>query len=299
VVPPGTQGDAFVVAAQAGRAVATATFPIAASAAALVRVSPHGPIRVDASTRGQFEIFDVEVVDSLGNPVGDVPVGSGGRGEFRGAIPVSPGRWALPYRPPPVKESTSEKVVVTAGAASTTVDLDLVARRVRVWLGLKTGIAVAGGSLGPMVGAEAGAWSSFGRTQLGLVLDVGWWTLSRTSTATVGGADLAYKSTQAYVPILLSVAWRTPFADRWMVGASAGGGGGVVSSSAQLEGQPSVSESGFAPAASGSLSVGPRVGPGFLFLEARGTWIGDPKLSTWSGSSFSFLGLLGYRFDVG
>jgi hypothetical protein len=299
VVPPGAQGDAFVVAARAGRAVATATFPIAASAAAVVRVSPHGPIRVDASTRGQFEIFDVEVVDSLGNPVSDVPVGSGGRGEFRAAIPVSPGRWALPYRPPPIKESTSEKVVVTAGAASATVDLDLVARRVRVWLGLKTGIAVSGGSLGPMVGGEAGAWSSFGRTQLGLVLDVGWWTFSRTSTATVGGTDSPYKSTQSFVPVLLSLAWRTPFADRWMLGATAGGGGGALSTSAELGGQAAVTESGFAPAASGSLSVGPRVGPGFLFLEARGTWVGDPKLSTWSGSSFTFLGLLGYRFDVG
>jgi hypothetical protein len=299
VVPPGTQGDAFVVAARAGRAVATATFPIAASAAAVVRVGPYGPIRADSSTRGQFEIFDVTVLDAQGNPVSDVPVGSGGRGEFRGAIPVSPGHWALPYRPPAIKENTTERVVVTAGAASTTVDLDLVARRVRVWLGLKTGLAIAGGSLGPMVGAEAGAWTSFGRTQLGLVLDVNWWTLSRTSAATVGGADLAYKSTQGYVPILLSVAWRTPFADRWMLWATAGGGGGVVSTSAQLEGQPSVSESGFAPAASGSLSVGPRVGPGFLFLETRGTWIGDPKLSTWSGSSFTFLGLLGYRFDVG
>jgi hypothetical protein len=299
VVPPGTQGDAFVVAARAGRAVATATFPIAASAAAVVRVSPHGPIRADTSASGQFEIFDVEVVDSLGNPVSDVPVGSGGRGEFRGAIPVGPGRWALPYRPPPIKESTTEEVVVTAGAASTTVVLDLVARRIRVWAGLKAGVSLGGGSVGPAIEGEAGAWTSFGRTQLGLVLDVGWWTFSRTSTATVGGAALAYKSTQSYVPILLSVAWRTPIADRWMLWATAGGGGGAVSTSAQLEGQPTVSESGFAPAASGSLSGGPRLGPGFLFLEARGTWIGDPKLSTWSGSSFTFLGLLGYRFDVG
>jgi hypothetical protein len=84
-----------------------------------------------------------------------------------------------------------------------------------------------------------------------------------------------------------------------MLGATAGGGGGALSSSAELGGQAAVTESGFAPAASGSLSVGPRVGPGFLFLEARGTWVGDPKLSTWSGSSFTFLGLLGYRFDVG
>jgi hypothetical protein len=73
----------------------------------------------------------------------------------------------------------------------------------------------------------------------------------------------------------------------------------MVSNRARLGGQPEVSESAFAPAASGSLAAGPRLGPGALFLEARATWIGDAKLSTLSGSSITFLGLLGYRFDVG
>jgi hypothetical protein len=84
-----------------------------------------------------------------------------------------------------------------------------------------------------------------------------------------------------------------------MLWATLGGGGGVVSNSSQVGGQPTVSESGFAPAVSGSLSAGPRLGPGALFFEARAIWIGDPKLSTLSGSSTTFLGLVGYRFDVG
>jgi hypothetical protein len=66
-----------------------------------------------------------------------------------------------------------------------------------------------------------------------------------------------------------------------------------------LAGQSTASESGFAPAASGSISVGPRLGPGFLFVEGRATWIGDAGLTTVSGSSMQFLGFLGYRFDVG
>jgi hypothetical protein len=73
----------------------------------------------------------------------------------------------------------------------------------------------------------------------------------------------------------------------------------VVSNSSQLAGQPTVSESGFAPAVTGSLSAGPRLGPGSLVLEARATWIGDAGLSTLTGSVFTFLGLVGYRFDVG
>jgi len=296
--PAGTRSNTIVVSAQADRAVSTATLSITPSAAAAVRVTPHDPIVADGSAQGRFEVLQVEVVDASGKPVEDVPTGSG-RGEFREALPIGPGHWALPYRPPRVSQDTTEQVVIRAGAASTTVALQLQARRVSVSLGLKAGAGFGGGAVGPAAGAEAGIWRFFGRTQLGLVLDVDWWMFSRTSSAIVGGVDSSYKATQSYVPLLLSVGWRTPFADRWMVWATAGGGGAWVSNRSELAGQPAVSENGFAPAASGSLSVGPRLGPGSLFLEARATWVGDPGLSTLSGSTFTFLGLLGYRFDVG
>jgi hypothetical protein len=299
VIPPGTRDTAILITARADRAVSTASLAVAPSAAAQVRVSPHEPIVADGSSQGRFEVLEVEVVDAFGKPVDDVPAGSGGRGEFRPALPISPGHWALPYRPPRVSEDTTEQVVITAGPATTKVGLVLRARRLSVSLGLKGGVGFAGGGVGPAAGVEAGLWKFFGRTQLGLVLDVDWWMISRTSTATVGGVESTFDATQSYLPFLLSVGWRTPFADRWMVWATVGGGGALVSNRSQLSGQPSVSESGFAPAASGSLSLGPRLGPGWLFLEARATWIGDPKLSTLSGSTFTFLGLLGYRFDVG
>jgi len=299
VVPPGNRDTAIVVTARADRAVSSATISVTPSAAATIRVAPHGAISAGGSAQGRFEVLEVSVVDTVGKPVDDIPVGSGGRGEFREALLISPGQWALPYRPPRVSEDTVEKVTIQAGAASTTVDLELRAGRLSGSLGLKGGMAVTGGSLGFAAGAEGGLWTFFGRTQLGLVLDVDWWMISRTSTATVGGTSSSYEAKQNYLPILLSVAWRTPFAGSWMLGATLGGGGALVSNNAQLAGQPAVSESGFAPAASGSLSVGPRLGRGTLFLETRATWIGDPKLSTLSGSSFTFLGLLGYRFDVG
>jgi len=298
-VAPGTQAKTTVIIAQADRAIATATFSITPSAASAIRVTPPGPVRADDSARAKLTILEVMVVDASGNPVDEPPVGSGGRGEFREAYPAGPGQWALPYRPPPVSEDTTEQVVVTAGTASTTVALNLVARRLSFTVGVKAGVSIGGGSVGPAAGAEAGVWTLFGRTQLGLVLDVSWWMLSRTSTATVGGAASTYKATQNYLPFVLSAAWRTRLADRWMLWATLGGGGGVVSNSSQVGGQPTVSESGFAPAVSGSLSAGPRLGPGFLFLEARATWIGDPGLSTLTGSSTTFLGLVGYRFDVG
>ncbi len=102
-------------------------------------MSPHEPIVADGSSQGRFEVLEVEVVDAFGKPVDDVPVGLGGRGEFRPALPISPGHWALPYRPPRVSEDTTEQVVITAGPATTKVELVLRARRLSVSLGLKGG----------------------------------------------------------------------------------------------------------------------------------------------------------------
>jgi hypothetical protein len=272
--------------------------PAAPGPAATVRVTPRGPILSEGSDPGRLEILEVVVVDAAGNPAADVPAGSGGRGEFREALLVEPGIWALPYHPPPVLADSTERVVVRAGPVSTQVELQLVIQRPTFPLGMKAGVAAAGGRLGPAVGLEGAAWTVLGRAQVGLLLDASWWMLSSTASASIGGADASVRSTQNYFPVLISLGWRVPVADAWMLWVTAGGGGAVVSSSVQVSGQPSVSESGFAPAATGSLSAGPRFGPGFPFLEARATWIGDPGLSTVSGSVTTFLAFLGYRLHV-
>ena len=262
----------------------------------MVRVTPPGPVRTDRSSSLQLEVV---VTDAAGNPAMDPPVGTGGSGQFGEPFLVEPGRWALPYRPPRVLSDRTERVVVTAGPASTGLDLSIVATQSPVSIGLKAGVALTGGLLGPAAGGEIGVWAIFGGTQLGLLLDVDWWMVSETSTVTLGGVDSTYESTRSQVPVLLSVAWRGPIGDRWLIWATAGGGGAWVQNRSQVGAQAPVSESGFAPAASGSLSTGPQLGPGSLFFEVRATWIGDPSLTTLSGSSITFLGLLGYRFDVG
>ncbi len=295
--PPGTLQSSMTLTVIAGRAVASATLPVTPATAAKITIEPHAPISADEHAPGELVVLAVEVVDAFGNPASDVPVGSAERGEFREAMAVRPGRWALPYLPPRLSEDTVDPVVIRAGATSTTLNLELLAKRLFFSLGLKAAVAV-GGSVGPAVGVEGGVWRRFGRTQLGLVLDVSWWTLSQSNSTTIGGAAATYDATQNHLPFLLSLAWRLPFAGHWMLWASTGAGGSLVSNSARLEGQPSVNESGLAPAATLSISAGPRLGPGALFLELRVTWIGDPGLSTLSGSSTTFLGLLGYRFDV-
>jgi hypothetical protein len=297
MLPPGPREEFVEITARAGQAVATGRFALA-SAAATVRITPHGPFQEMGSDREKFDLLDVWVSDASGHPVSDAPKGSGGLGVFSEAVRVGPGHWVLPYRPPRITEDITEEVVIRAGAASTTVQLEVVASRSSLTGGVKAGVAAAGGSLGPAIGMEGGVWRRAGRGRLGLLLDVGWWMLSRSSTATVGTTELTSRSTQNYPAILFSAAWRTRLPGRWMLWATVGGGGGAVMNSAQVSGQPTVSEIGFVPIASGSLSVTPRLGTGAIFLEARGTWLGDPGLSTLSGSTTTFLALLGYRFDV-
>ncbi len=299
MVPPGTRSESFVVTARTDGIEARATFSITASAAAAVRVTPHGPIRVDASSRGQLEVLHVAVLDAQGSPVGDVPVGSGTRGTFKAAYRVGPGQWALPYLPPPITEDTTEQVVITAGTASTTVDLELLPSRLSLTAGLKAGVAAAGGGAGPAIGTEGAAWTRFGRNQVGLVIELSWWMQSSSSTPTVDGVASSYQATQYYPSLLVSAAGRKQLGDRWMLWATLGAGVGVVSNRAELAGQPTVSEYGLVPVASGSLSVTPLFLKVPLFLEARLTWVGDPGMATMSGASTTFLGLLGYRFDVG
>jgi hypothetical protein len=295
-VRPGTLGGTALVTARAGRLIATATIPIASPAPAVIRVTHPGVIRPDQSSQ---TVLEVVVTDAAGNPVVDAPVGSGGAGVFGEPFFIGPGHWALPYRAPRVLSDTTERLIVTAGAASTAVEVRILSGQAPVTLGLKGGVALSGGTLGPAAAGELGVWALIGGAQFGLVLDVGWWRFLRTSTATVGGVPSTYEAKQNYVPILLSLAWRASMGRSWLFWATAGGGGALVSNQVQFGSQAPVSESGFAPAATGSLSTGPHLGPGSLFLEVRGTWIGDPALTTLSGSSITFLGLLGYRFDVG
>jgi len=297
-VPKGARGSVYVTATS-NRIFASTTLSIVPLAGPVARVSvePRGAIRADGSSPGQLLIFPVTVVDSSGNPATEGPVGTAELGKFLDPLFVAPGSWMLPYRPPRVLVDSVDHLVVRAGNVSTRVDQQLLASRFSASVGVKAGMAVSQ-RLGPAVGFEASAWWFLGHTQLGVTFDLGWWTFSQTSTPTVGGTPASYEARQHYLPALLSLSWRTVFASEWLLWASGGGGVSPVWNSAQVSGQSSVSESGLAPAASAAVSVGPRLGPGSPFLEVRVTWIGDPKLSTLSGSSTTALILVGYRFDV-
>jgi len=292
------QGKA-IVTATTNRIFGTNTLTIApvGTRAAKITIGAHPPILADGSARGRLEVLPITVADAAGDPVTDVPAGSAEQGEFLEALLVGPGSWALPYRPPRVLEDTVDHVTVRAGKVSATSELQLLAGRFSGSIGPKAGLAVGGG-VGPALGLDGSLWWLVGRTQLGLTLDLSWWTVVHSSSPTVGGSASGYSARQRYLPATLALSWRKPFANRWLVWVSAGGGAAVVWNTSTVSGQPSVSEHGVAPAASLSVSAGRSLGPGFPFLEVRLAWVGDPKLSTLTGSSVTVLFLLGYRFDV-
>jgi hypothetical protein len=297
IVPSALRGNrAILVLVKAEGVSATRSLPLAPGEPASVVVTPPGVVSADGSTTAQLE---VTITDSFDNPSEDAPEGEARYGEFGPASRLGPGRWVLPYRPRRLLEDTKDTLVVRSGPASTSLDVDLIAPRISFNVAAKIGLDVAAGQAGLALGAEASAWTQLGRAQLGLALDGSWWQLSRSSQVTVGGSPAAYQSDQSYVPILLAVAWRLPLGQRAMLWTSLGGGGAWVSSNTQLAGQPSISESGLAPAATLAVSFGWQVWRGFPFVELRLTWVGDPGLATLSGSLTPFFLFAGYRFDAG
>ena len=297
VVPSALRGNrGIVVFAKTEGLSASGTLPLAPGPPASIRVTPPGTVSGDGRTTAQLEVF---IVDAFDNPADEPPEGKSTHAEFATASRMGPGRWVLPYRPRRLLQDTQDPVRVTSGPASETLAVDLVAPRVSFSVGPKLGLALAAGQTSLAIGVEASAWSQFGRTQLGLVLEGSWWSLGSSSSVQVGGAPASYSSDQSYVPILLSAAWRLPIGQRMMLWTSLGGGAAWVSNTTRVAGQQSLTDSGLAPTASLAVSFGVRLGRGFPFVEVRGTWIGDPKLSTLTGSITPLFLLAGYRFDAG
>jgi hypothetical protein len=297
VVPSSLRGSrAILVVAKTEGVSATGSLQVGPGPAAALQVVPPGPVVGDGTTTAQLEVV---VTDAFDNPAEEVPEGSATLGDFLPASRLGPGRWVLGYRPGRVLKDTGATLTVKAGAAAETVPVELIASRVSFAVGPKLGLGIAGGRLGLAVGAEGSAWTQLGKAQLGLVLEASWLSLSADETVDVGGAPAAYTSTQSWVPVLLSASWRMALGRRTMLWASLGGGFAWVSNRSQIAGQPEVSETGLAPAASAAVSFGVYAWRGFPFVELRATWVGDPNMNTLTGTLVPVYLLLGYRFDAG
>jgi hypothetical protein len=297
VVPSSLRGSrAILVVAKTEGVSATGSLLVGPGPAAAVRVVPPGPIVADGATTAQLE---VAVTDAFDNPAEEIPEGEASLGDFVPSSRLGPGRWVMGYRPGRVLKDTPSTLTVKAGPAVENLQVQLVASRVSFAVGPKLGFTLAAGRGGLAVGAEASAWTQIGKAQLGLALEGTWFSLSTTHSVDVGGVSAAYDSTQSWVPVLLSVSWRVPLGRRTMLWTSAGGGVAFVANRSQIAGQPEVSETGMAPAASLAMSFGFYAWRGFPFVEVRGTWVGDPNMTTLTGTLAPVFLLVGYRFDAG
>jgi hypothetical protein len=155
-----------------------------------------------------------------------------------------------------------------------------------------------GGRPGLSVGLELAGWKRQWGQQLGLALDVSWAGLGGSDRVAVPAGTVALDGSVGYLSVLASGAWRRGLGQRSMIWVSAGAGVVRASSTVTPADQPSVPESGWAPALSAAVAWGLRLGGGFPFLELRTTWQGDPHLASLRGGFVPLSLAVGYRLGV-
>jgi len=290
-VRPGSHAAGPVtVRARSGAIQAEAVLAFGPGEASVLRI--EGPEAMVCD--GTSAMLVVTVADAQGNAVDDLEPALEARLADLG-VPhhAGPGQWWIGYRPRCAAEAARDLVVGRAGPATAERAIRLAAPATGFGLGPKVGLALGAGGTGLAVAAEAAAWTRLSGQQVGLALEVARWSVTSRGTLDPLGA---YVNERTYLPVLLSAAWQRPLGGPLVLGASAGGGVAQVASSNRLAGQPDADAAGWAPAVSGSLSLGRWATHGVLLAEARATWIGDPGLPTLHGALTSFLLLAGYRF---
>lgn len=284
----------LIVIASAGQAVASISLPLAAGPAAALSVEAPPDLPADGANHPLW----IGVTDAHGNPSDEPPRVTVTRGELGEPEPIAAGEWMIDYHPPRSSWVGGEAVSVSAGAASTTRPLALTPVPALLTVAPRTGVVLGAGGPAFALGAEAGIWVMNLPPSLGLVLDVLWWGADDTRGVAGPAGALDLRTRRSWLPLTLSAAARQPLGRRATLTVTAGGGTALVTSKASLPGQPSITESGWAPAAMAGVDLAFRTRLGAPFAGVRGAWIGDPKLDTVRGSAWPVMLLVGARFDA-
>lgn len=285
------------VVVRAGGITERSTLPIAAGPPATVTVEGPEALAADGAMAAKFL---VRVADEFGNPVEAVPSVEAARGELRPAVHESPGFWTFVYTPRRLARDDDEVVQVRAADVTATKAVRLVAPTTTLFvLGAKGGFVLASRRLRPTIGAEVSGWRRIRGEEVGVVLEGAWWSFGTTDQLQAPGGPATLKGDRSYLPVTASLAWKRPLGSRATWGLSLGGGAARVSTSATLGSQPTISQTAWAPAATASTSIAWWIFGDEAFGEVRGGWIGDPHLSTLSGSVFPVFFNVGYRFHAG
>jgi hypothetical protein len=290
---PGT--GVITVVARAGALHGEATLGVVAGPAAAVRI--EGPSACQEGGEGCR--LEVSALDAYGNPATEIPTLRAARGEVSPASSSQAGRWVATYRPPPVVLDAEDEVSVVLGPVRAAHRLRVAPARAELGFAGRAGAALQDGRLGVAVGGGAFALRRLASAWLlGGGVEVEWWAEGRSGAAEGPSSSVHFTADRSQLLLAAVALAERPVTDRLLLWASAGGGVARVTSTTRLAGSPSVSEVGWAPAATGAAALGVHALGGVPFLEARVAWVGDPHLDTLRGSVAPLFLQLGYRLDA-
>jgi hypothetical protein len=282
-----------------GGRTAEASLPVVAAAPATLQVVGP-PACAGEATACRVEI---EAMDAYGNDVAEVPRASAALGRLSAPASEGAGHWVLVYRPPRVDRAEEDRVVVELGSLRAEHRLRITPPRLRFGGAPRVGLVAQGGRLGLAFGAEVvlerllrSGWL------VGAGLEGSWWSTRRSAWVDVPAdpdpvrlrVDID-RSQLAFGVLGLA---EHPLGRRLLGSLRLGIGAARPTGVAHVTGQPDVTASGWAPAASASVALGYRSSVGMPFAELRATWEGDAHLATDAGAKWPLFLLVGYRFDV-
>lgn len=281
----------LLVLARAGALSADASLRLAPGPAATLRLDGPAGCSEDAETCR----IDVIAADAHGNAAAEVPDVSAELGRISAAGAADPGHWVVIYHPPRVDRERSDRVTVELGKLKAVHSMRLAPASTRLAIAPLLGAVREQAHLGFAAGGQVLAEGGIGAGWLmGAGIEGSWWSVSQASD--VGGLHVSTDRSELAASFFVQA--ERPLGGRTIATFSLGGGAVRVNSTAHVQGQPGVSDSGWAPLARGTAALGYRFGRGMPFLEFRGTWVGDAHLVTEPGAKWPLFLQLGYRLDV-
>ncbi len=281
----------LLVLARAGTLAADASLRLAPGPAATMRL--EGP--PGCSEDAEACRIDVYAADAYGNAAAEAPDASAELGRIVQAGAAEPGHWVVIYHAPRVDLEKTDRVTVRLGTLERVQEMRLTPASTRFALAPLLGAVREDGHLGLAAGGQVLAVGAVGSGWLmGAGLEGSWSSVSDKRQVDT----LDVKTDRSELVAAFFVQAEHPLSGRTIVALSLGGGAVRVDTTAHVEGQPGVSDSGWAPTVRGTVALGYRIGRSLPFLELRGAWVGDAHLVTDPGAKWPLFLQLGYRLDV-
>jgi hypothetical protein len=285
------QSRTLLVLAHAGALSADASLRLVPAPVVNMRLDGPAICRQDAEACR----LDVISSDSYGNPAAEVPDATAELGRISPAGMAEPGHWVLIYHPPRLDRERTERVTVELGTQKAVHEMKLPGSSTKIGFAPLLGGVRQESHYGFSAGGQVLGLRAVGSGWLvGAGAEGSWWTVSRSSSV----SGLRVSTDRSQLGVGLFVQAERSLGGGAVTALSVGGGAVRVSSNAHVEGQPGVSDTGWAPMARATAMIGYRFGFGTPFLEGRAGWVGDAHLVTDPGTQYPLFLQLGYRLDV-